>query len=102
MPDTRNSLIEASRRLLEIAAKEPAREDLTGSEMQALYGVIKSANTLLDGYTVTKTVPELREGARCASAEMQRAMWFLEDAWLQRYAAQPIENIVPLPLRRIA
>lgn len=102
MPDTRTGLIESSRRLLEIAAQESAREDITGAEMQALYGVIKNTNTLLGSYTITETVPELREGARGASTELQRAMWFLEDAWLRRYSAQPIENIVPLPLRRVS
>lgn len=102
MPETRTGLIEASRVLLEIAAKEAAHEDLTGDEMQALYGVIKQTNTILHSYTITKTMPELRDGARNAAAELQRAMWFLEDAWLRRYSAQPIENIVPLPLRRTA
>lgn len=102
MPDGRTGLIEAARLLLEIASKEPAAEDFTGTEMQALYGVIKSTNTILQSYTITKTVPELRQGAQNAGAEMQRAMWFLEDAWLQRYSRQPIENIVPLPLRRTA
>jgi hypothetical protein len=102
MPETRTGLIEASRILLETAAKEEPREDLTGDEMQAVYGVIKQMNAILQSYTITKTVPELRQGAQCASAEMQRAMWFLEDAWLRRYSAQPIQNIVPLPLRRTA
>lgn len=104
MPNSRPrpGLIEAARVLLEIAAHEPAREDLNGDEIAALYGVIKQTTTLLQSYTVTDTVPELREGARQAAAEQQRAMWFLEDAWLCRYARTPIDNIVPLPLRRTA
>lgn len=102
MPDSRPGLIEAARVLLEIAAKQPAHEDLTGAEMQALYGVVKQCNVLLQSYTITKTVPELREGARQASAELQRGMWFLEDAWLQRYSREPIGTIIPIPLRRTA
>jgi hypothetical protein len=102
MSNGRTGLIEAARLLLEIASKEPATEDVTGDEIQALYGVLKNTNTILHGYTITKTVPELRDGARCAAAEMQRGMWFLEDAWLKRYSRQPIENIVPIPLRRVS
>lgn len=99
MPNSRTGLIEAARILLETASKEPVSEDLTGDEMKALYGVLKNTNILLQSYTVTKT-PELREGSRSSSVEVQRAMWILEEAWLQRYSRSPVQNIVPMPLRR--
>lgn len=101
MPETlRPSLIEAAHLLLEGAIHQPAREDYDGSEIQALYKVLRDTRKLLLEYGVGETVPELREGAQSAATHLQRGQWLIEGAWLERYSAMPLRNVVSMPIQR--
>jgi len=96
----RPSLIEAAHLLLQSALTLPAREDFRGDEITALYKVIRDTRELLLGYGVGETVPELRDGAHSAAAHLQRGEWLIEGAWLERYSAQPLRNVISMPIQR--
>jgi hypothetical protein len=101
MPDTqpRAALVEGARVILQIAAQQPARADLTADEFRALYGVLKGTRDILLSYTVVKNTPELRAGAKAAGAKVQGALWVLESSWLDRYTITA-SNVTPFPLGR--
>ncbi|NUR04316.1 MAG: hypothetical protein HOY79_49785 [Streptomyces sp.] len=96
-----SGLLDAARRLMEMAAQEPAAESLTGAEITTIYEVMGWTTRLLHGYTITGPLPELQAGAAAAAADLHRSMRQLEEAWIKRYPTVPIADNV-IPLRRAA
>ena len=101
MTDTqpRAALVEGARVILQIATEQPPHADRTADEFRALYGVLKCSKVILESYTIAKSAPELREGARAAGAKVQGALWVLENSWLDRYTITA-SNVTSLPLGR--